>query len=39
MSDGRYPTLAPVVDHYDSCLKLGLSARKKSDLVQFLLGR
>jgi hypothetical protein len=37
--DGRYPTLMSVVDHYDSCFKLALSAREKSDLVQFLRGR
>ena len=37
--DGRYPTLRAVVDHYDSCFRLGLSAREKSDLVQYLLGR
>jgi hypothetical protein len=34
--DGRFPTLRAVVDHYDSCFKLGLSARAKSDLVQYL---
>ncbi len=37
--DGRFPTLMAVVDHYDSCFKLGLSARQKSDLVQYLRGR
>lgn len=37
--DGRFPTLGAVVDHYDSCFKLGLSPREKSDLVQYLLGR
>jgi hypothetical protein len=36
--DGRYPTLRAVVAHYDSCFKLGLSARQKRDLVQYLLG-
>ena len=36
--DGRYPTLAAVVDHYDSCFKLGLSPREKGDLVQYLSG-
>ena len=35
---GRIPTLRAVVDHYDSCSKLGLSSRE-SDLVQYLLGR
>jgi hypothetical protein len=34
--DGRYPTLGAVVDHYNSCFGLGLSAREKSDLVQYL---
>jgi cytochrome c peroxidase len=34
--DGRFPTLMAVVDHYNSCLKLGLSAQQKADLVQFL---
>jgi cytochrome c peroxidase len=37
--DGRFPTLAAVVDHYDSCFKLGLSAAEKNDLVQFLKSR
>jgi hypothetical protein len=34
--DGRFPNLLAVVDHYDSCFKLGLNGRQKSDLVQFL---
>jgi hypothetical protein len=34
--DGRFPTLAAVVDHYDSHFTLGLSAGEKSDLVNFL---
>jgi hypothetical protein len=34
--DGRFPTLLDVVNHYDSCKILGLSAAEKSDLVQFL---
>jgi hypothetical protein len=37
--DGRYPDLMAVVDHYDSCFKLGLSAGQKADLVQFLKSR
>ena len=37
--DGRYPTLMAVVDHYDSCFKLGLGAQQKSDLVQYLKSR
>ena len=34
--DGRFPTLGSVVDHYDSCFGLGLSAGQKNDLVQYL---
>jgi hypothetical protein len=34
--DGRFPTLGAVVDHYNSCFGLNLSAREKSDLVQYL---
>src|SRR3954470_14848897 len=34
--DGRYKTLGAVVDHYDSCMNLGLNAQQKSDLVQYL---
>jgi cytochrome c peroxidase len=37
--DGRFPTLAAVVDHYDSCFRLGLTATEKNDLVQFLKSR
>jgi hypothetical protein len=37
--DRRYPTPRAVVDHYDSCFKLGLTSREKSDLVEFLRGR
>lgn len=37
--DGRFPTLLAVVDHYDSCFKLGLSGGQKRDLVQFLKSR
>jgi len=36
--DGRFPTLRAVVDHYDTCLKLGLSPREKTDLVEYLRG-
>lgn len=35
--DGRFPTLAAVIDHYDSHFSLGLSAAEKSDLSQFLM--
>jgi cytochrome c peroxidase len=34
--DGRFPTLAAVVDHYDSHFSLGLSSGEKRDLEQFL---
>lgn len=37
--DGRYPTLMSVVEHYDSCQNLGLSATEKGDLVQYLRSR
>jgi cytochrome c peroxidase len=37
--DGRYPTLMSVVEHYDDCLKLSLSAREKLDLVEFVRSR
>ena len=36
--DGRFPTLRAVVDHYDSCMKLGLSPSEKDDLVEYLKG-
>jgi len=35
--DGRFPTLLDVVNHYDGCMSLGLSAQEKADLVQFLM--
>ena len=34
--DGRFPTLAAVIDHYDSHFSLGLTAAEKSDLAEFL---
>jgi hypothetical protein len=37
--DGRFPTLAAVVQHYDDCFKLGLTTREKQDLVEYLKGR
>jgi hypothetical protein len=37
--DGRFKTLLDVVNHYDSCFDLNLSARQKSDLVQYLKSR
>jgi hypothetical protein len=35
--DGRFPTLLDVVNHYDGCFSLGLTAPEKSDLIQYLL--
>jgi len=35
--DGRFATLTNVVDHYNSCLALGLTGNEKIDLVQYLL--
>ena len=35
--DGRFTTLGNVVDHYDSCLSLGLTSDEKNDLIQYLL--
>jgi hypothetical protein len=34
--DGRFTTLGAVVDHYQSCMSLGLSTSQRSDLVQYL---
>ena len=34
--DGRFPSLASVVDHYNTCLSLGLTGDEKSDLIQYL---
>ena len=34
--DGRFATLSDVVDHYNSFLKLGLSDKQKSDLIEYL---
>lgn len=34
--DGRFPTLATVVEHYDTLWGLGLSADEKTDLVEYL---
>jgi cytochrome c553 len=34
--DGRFQSLNEVVEHYNSCNRLGLSAREKSDLVEYL---
>jgi hypothetical protein len=34
--DGRFATLADVVEHYDDHLKLHLSAEQKKDLIEYL---
>ena len=35
--DGRFRTLGSVVDHYNSCMSLDLSAGEKRDLINYLL--
>jgi len=35
--DGRFATLDKVVDHYNTCMALGLTSAEKSDLIQYLL--
>jgi len=35
--DGRFKTLNDVVDHYNSCMNLGLSFDEKHDLIEYLL--
>jgi hypothetical protein len=34
--DGRFPTLAAVIEHYDSTLRLGLTSQEKGELVEYL---
>ena len=34
--DGRYQTLGQVVQHYNSCFGLGLTAQEQSDVVEYL---
>jgi hypothetical protein len=34
--DGRFPTLAAVIDHYDKHFSLGLSGGEKRDLAEYL---
>lgn len=34
--DGRFPTLAAVVDHYNSFFRLGLTSSQQSDLIEYL---
>lgn len=35
--DARFATLNDVVDHYNSCMNLGLSSQEESDISQFML--
>jgi hypothetical protein len=35
--DGRFADLNAVVDHYNTCMSLGLSNSEKSDLIQYLI--
>ncbi len=35
--DGRFATLNDVVNHYNTCMSLGLTPSEKSDLIQYLL--
>jgi hypothetical protein len=35
--DGRFSTLTSVVEHYNSCLRLGLTGGEKGDFIQYLL--
>lgn len=35
--DGRFATLSDVVNHYNTCMSLGLTSSEKSDLIQYLL--
>src|SRR5215813_11362331 len=35
--DGRFADLNAVVDHYNTCMNLGLTDGEKSDLIQYLL--
>src|SRR5215467_14177064 len=35
--DGRFADLNAVVDHYNTCMNLGLTASERSDLVRYLL--
>jgi hypothetical protein len=37
--DGRFPTLDAVVEHYNDCFGLELTAQEQADLVQFLKSR
>jgi cytochrome c peroxidase len=34
--DGRFATLADVVNHYDTCFSLGLAAQEQGDVVEYM---
>jgi hypothetical protein len=34
--DGRFPTLAAVLEHYDRNFRLGLTGQEKRELVEYL---
>ena len=34
--DGRFATLVEVVNHYDTCFSLGLTAQEQGDVVEYL---
>ena len=34
--DGRFATLADVVNHYDACFRLGLTAQEQRDVVEYM---
>jgi mono/diheme cytochrome c family protein len=34
--DGRFATLADVVNHYDTCFSLGLTAQEQGDIVEYM---
>ena len=35
--DGRFATLQNMVDHYNTCMSLGLTQSEESDVIQYLL--
>jgi hypothetical protein len=34
--DGRFATLADVVNHYDTCFSLGLTAQEQGDVIEYM---
>lgn len=34
--DGRFATLTDVINHYDSCMSLGLDSSETTELVEYL---